>query len=314
MSLTIGVDIGGTKIASGVVDEDGRILEKNRTPSPASDAEALRLVIGGIVTDLRSRHEVTAVGIGAAGFVAADRRSVYFAPNLDFGDEPLADLLQDSLGIPVGIENDGNAAAWAEFRFGAGQGVPDQLMIALGTGVGGGLILGGSMYRGGHGVAAEIGHIGVVRDGVQCNCGRKGCLEQYASGSALQRDARIAAATGRAPALLAAAGGDADAVTGAMVTELAAAGDHDCEVLVDLLAGALGVGIASLVAVLDPTVVILGGGLSEAGDLLLDPTREALAREITGAGRRPPPELRQAALGNDAGLIGAADLARLLDV
>ena len=312
MSLTVGVDIGGTKIASGVVDEKGTILEQGRIPTPSHDAAQLRAVIVGVVQDLRTRHDVTGVGLGAAGFVAADRRRVYFAPNLDFGTEPLADILQDALGIPVGIENDGNAAAWAEFRFGAGQGIPDQLMVALGTGVGGGLILGGELYRGGHGVAAEIGHIGVVRDGIPCNCGRRGCLEQYSSGGALQRDARIAAAAGRAPALLKAAGGDPQAITGGLVTELAQSGDPGALELFTLFADSLGVGIASLVAVLDPTLIILGGGVSEAGDVLLTPTRRALEREITGAGNRPYPELRIAHMGNDAGLIGAADLARLL--
>jgi len=246
----------------------------------------------------------------SAGFVTADRRGVFFAPNLDFGEAPLADLLQDALGLPVGVENDGNAAAWAEHRFGAGIGVPDQLTVVLGTGVGGGLILGGELYRGGHGVAAEIGHIGVVRDGIPCNCGRRGCLEQYASGVALQRDARLAAAAGRAPALLEAAGGDPAEVTGRMVTEAAQAGDPDALELFALYADSLGVGLASLVAVLDPSVVILGGGVSEAGEVLLAPTRRALERQITGAGHRPYPELRTAKMGNDAGLIGAADLAR----
>jgi len=310
MALALGVDVGGTKIAAGVVSEDGRIVEKVRHPSPADDAEALRTSIGAAVNELRGRHDLAAVGVSAAGFVSSDRRRVLFAPNLVWGHAPLADLLEDEIDAPVVIENDANAAAWAEYRFGAGVGVPDQLMITLGTGVGGGLILGGAIYRGAHGIAAEIGHIGVLRDGVRCQCGRTGCLEQYASGRALERDARLAADAGRAPRLLERAGGDPEAVTGLMVTELARAGAEDALELVEQFARHLATGISSLVSVLDPALVLLGGGLSEAGDVILRPTAAALSRDLTGGDDRPGPELRISALGNDAGIIGAADLAR----
>ncbi len=313
MSNAVGVDVGGTKIAAGVVDEHGAIVEKVRRPSPKNDPVALREVVQDLVTEIRSRHDVVAVGIGAAGFVSADRRRVLFAPHLQFGDEPIADLLQDALGLPVAIENDGNAAAWAEYSFGAGRGVPDQLMVAIGTGIGGGLILGGEIYRGGHGVAAEIGHLGIVPEGRPCQCGRRGCWEEYASGSSLTFHARTAAREGRAPHLLAAAGGDPASVTGSMVTELARAGEPESLALFAELANWLGLGLASLVAVLDPTLVVLGGGVSEAGDLLLEPVRAALAREVTGGSRRPLPEVTLAALGNDAGLIGAADLTRKIE-
>jgi len=310
MALTVGVDVGGTKIAAGVVTDDGTVLEKVRHPSPADDADALRRGIAAAVNELRNRHEVDAVGVSAAGFVSADRRSILFAPNLVWGHDPLADLLEKEVGSTVVVENDANAAAWAEHRFGAGQGVPDQLMVTLGTGVGGGLILDGKIYRGAHGVAAEIGHIGILRDGIRCQCGRTGCLEQYASGRALQRDAQIAADAGRAPHLLAAADGDPQRVTGALVTQLAHEGKEDALALIGQLAEHLATGISSLVSVLDPALVVLGGGLSEAGDVLLEPTAIALNRDLTGGDDRPGPELRIAALGNDAGLIGAADLAR----
>ncbi len=310
MGLAVGVDVGGTKIAAGVVDESGAVVEKTRRPTPADDPDALRRTIAELAEELAGRHEVTAVGIGAAGFVNAERTGVYFSAHVSWGDGPVTDLLRGSLGMPVTIENDGNAAAWAEYTYGAGAGVPHQLMVALGTGIGGGLILDGEIYRGGHGTAAEIGHLGLFPGGRPCECGRRGCFEEYASGSALQRMAREAAAEGRAPALLAAAGGDADAVTGAQVTELAMAGEQEAITLFEQLAEPLGLGIASLVAVLDPTVVVVGGGVSEAGELLVGPTRPVLERELTGRGHRPAPELRIAALGNDAGLIGAADLAR----
>ena len=310
MALTVGVDVGGTKIAAGVVADDGSIVEQVRRPTPSSDAEALRRSIADAVNQLRARHDVAGVGLSAAGFVRADRRGLYFAPNLVWGDAPLAELLEKEVDCTVVVENDANAAAWAEYRFGAGAGVDHQLMITLGTGVGGGLILGGAIYRGANGVAAEIGHIGIVRDGIRCPCGRSGCLEQYASGRALERDARLAAQAGRAPRLLKAAGGDPAAITGMMVTELAGLGAEDAVELVGRLAGYLATGISSLVSVVDPALVILGGGLSDAGELLLRPTAAALAEDLTGGDDRPGPELRVASLGNDAGLIGAADLAR----
>lgn len=310
MGLAVGVDVGGTKVAAGVVDDSGAIVESTKVPTPADDPRKLRDTITELVQELAGRHDVVSVGLGAAGFVNAERTGLYFSPHVAWGDEPVTGLLQESLGLPVTVENDGNAAAWAEHVYGAGQGVPDQLMVALGTGIGGGIILGGEIYRGGHGVAAEIGHLGLVPGGRLCECGRQGCFEEYASGSALQRLAREAAGDGSAPKLLAAAGGDPDEVRGSLVTELAQAGEDEAIRLFERLAEPLGMGIASLVAVLDPTVVVLGGGVSEAGELLLGPTRPSLERQLSGRGRRPAPELRLAALGNDAGLIGAADLGR----
>ena len=310
MGLAVGVDVGGTKVAAGVVDDGGVIVESTRVPTPADDPRRLRTTITELVQELAGRHDVVSVGLGAAGFVNADRTGLYFSPHVSWGDEPVTGLLQDSLGLPVTVENDGNAAAWAEHVYGAGRGVPDQLMVALGTGIGGGLILGGEIYRGGHGVAAEIGHLGLVPGGRLCECGRHGCFEEYASGSALQRLAREVAADGSAPKLLELAGGDADAVTGSQVTELAKAGEPEALRLFERLAEPLGMGIASLVAVLDPSVVVLGGGVSEAGELLLGPTRPTLERQLSGRDHRPAPELRLAELGNDAGLIGAADLGR----
>lgn len=309
MSLTVGVDVGGTKLTAGVVDEAGLILERTRTSTSGEDPTGLHRVLAATVADLRDRHDVTAVGV-VAGPGAVVRPSDSHAPRGWWDEEIVAEPLQDATGLPVIVENAGNAAAWAEFAFGAGRGARDQLSVTLGAAVGGGLILDGELYGGGRGVAAEIGHIALVRDGLPCGCGRRGCLEQYASGSALERDARAAAVEGRAPGLLAAAAGDPEAVTCAMVTELAGTGDREAVGLFAELAAALGMGIASLAAVLDPGLVLLGGTLSEAGDPLLRPTADALARELTGGDRRPGPELRIAVLGYDAPLLGAADLAR----
>ena len=190
MALAVGIDVGGTKIAGGVVDEKGNILATARRESPATDTDAIEQDIEDLVIGLRADHQVTAVGVGAAGFVDARRSIVLFAPNLAWRDEPLRSDLENRLGLPVVIENDANAAAWGEFTYGAAEDVQDSLLVTVGTGVGGGIVLNGELYRGAFGVAAEIGHMRVVPGGRLCGCGNRGCWEQYASGTALVRDTR----------------------------------------------------------------------------------------------------------------------------
>ena len=310
-SLTIGVDVGGTKISAGVVDEAGVVVEKLRKPTPASDVAAVAATIAELVIELNKRHEVESVGIGAAGWVSADRATVLFAPNLAWRDEALRDEVQQQVKLPVVVENDANAAAWGEFRFGAGADSDDLLLVTVGTGVGGGIVMDGKLLRGSFGIAGEVGHLRVVPGGHQCGCGRLGCLEQYASGSALVREARVRVETDPlAGPLREAAGGGPEKVTGPMVTELAKNGDPLCCNLFGELGRWLGEGIASLTAVLDTGVVAIGGGVSEAGDLLLLPAREAFEATLPGAENRPLLELRLATLGNQAGLIGAADVSR----
>jgi glucokinase len=309
MTHAVGVDVGGTKIAAGVVSDDGQIVDLTRVPSPSDDPQQLIETIALAVSELRARHDVSAVGVGAAGFVAADRNHIYFSPHLEWGDGPVADMLAERIGLRVVVENDANGAAWAEHVYGAGRGFDDQLMITVGTGIGGGMVLDGELYRGAGGMGAEVGHLSIVRGGRQCECGRRGCWEEYASGSSLERDAREAAARGEVPTLVEAAGGVA-AVTGLLVTELAQQGNSEAVALLVALAESLATGISSLVSVLDPSVVVVGGGVSAAGPLLLEPLTAALHADISGGSRRPVPELRLAELGNDAGLVGCADLAR----
>jgi glucokinase len=313
VGLTIGVDVGGTKIAAGVVDESGHILEQTRVVSPATDADKLEDAIATAVRELRKGHTVDAVGIGVPGFVDAGRSTVLFAPNVAWRDEPLRSEIEDRVALPVKIENDANAAAWGEFQYGAGHDVDDLLLVTVGTGVGGGLVLDGQLYRGAFGIAAEIGHLRVVPDGRPCGCGQRGCWEQYASGSALVHAVQDDARRGKpaTAALLERAGGTVGEITGQMVTDAARDGDPYAQTRVDELARWLGEGIATLAAVLDPGSVALGGGVADAGDLLLKPAEEAYREALTGAGHRPHLEIRQAQLGGDAGLIGAADLARL---
>ena len=312
MSLTIGVDVGGTKVAAGVVDEDGKVLASLKRVSPARSADATEDTIAAVVEELRKEHEVTAVGIGAAGFIDVSRSTVLFAPNLAWLDEPLQSEVARRVGLPVVVENDANAAAWAEYRFGAGQGARQLVVVTVGTGIGGGMVLDGSVYRGAFGIAAEFGHITVSPGGRRCGCGNRGCWEQYCSGKALVREARdILSVSRRSDGVLYhRAGGDYDNVTGPMVTEAAEAGDPDAVEAFAVVGEWLGRGLASVAAMLDPDVIVVGGGVGEAGDLLMAPGRAAYRESLTGRGHRPWADIRPASLGNLAGMVGAADLAR----
>ena len=313
MGLTIGVDIGGTKVAGGVVDESGTVLARARIETPAHDAEAAEDAIVSVVEQLRGDHDIEAVGLGAAGFVDASRSSVYFAPNLpDWHNEPVRDDVSRRVGLPVVVENDANAAAWGENRFGAGRDETHLVCVTIGTGIGGGIIVDDELYRGRFGIGGEIGHMQMVADGRLCGCGQRGCWEQYASGNALVREARERAAENRGAAatLLRMGDGTPEMITGKHVTEAARQGDEVALAAFATLGGWLGQGLADLAAVLDPGRFVLGGGVSEAGELVLTPTRDAFQRLLTGRQVRPVADVVLAELGNDAGLVGAADLAR----
>lgn len=314
MTLTIGVDIGGTKIIGGVVDPDGGIQAHTRRPTPADDTAKIVVTIVDVVRELRATHDAVAVGVGAAGWIDASRSKILFAPHLAWRNEPLRDLLAAEIDLPVLIENDGNAAAWAEFTFGAAREVDDSMvLLTVGTGIGGGIIVGGQVVRGAHGVAAEMGHTLAVRNGRLCRCGRRGCLEQYASGSALVRLARQGAREDPVSAtrLLDLAGGSSDAIDGPLVTRAARAGDQASLAAFDTVGKWLAGGLSDMVQVLDPQVLVVGGGVAEAGDLLMAPTRRYFEGGLAQRGRLPIAEVRPALMGNKAGLIGAADLARL---
>jgi len=316
MSLTIGIDVGGTKIAAGVVAEDGSVLASSRRESPAEHRAAIADGIGAVVAEYAAEYDVRGVGVAAAGFIDLGRSEVMFAPNLAWRDEPLRQLVADRVELPTVIENDANAAAWAEYRFGAGQGARTLLMATIGTGIGGGLVLGGpengQVFRGGFGVAAEFGHLRVVRDGRPCACGLHGCWEAYGSGTGLTVRARELALAdpSSAVALLELAGGDADAIEGPMVSAAADRGDAAALQSFAELATWIGEGLGSLAAVIDPDVIVVGGGVSESPWLDMATIVASFENSVTGFGHRPVARVARAALGNDAGLIGAADLAR----
>jgi glucokinase len=316
VSLAIGIDIGGTKVAGGLVTAEGAVVGRARrdTPHRSKSPAVVEDTIVEVVDELLALadEEVVGVGIGAAGFVAADRATVVFAPHLSWRDEPLQANLQRRVPVPISVDNDANAAVWAEWRFGAARGESNVVMVNLGTGIGGALLLDGHVLRGQFGIAGEFGHMQVVPGGQRCECGNKGCWEQYASGNALVREARslMTANSPIATDLLARAGGDPMALTGPMITEAAREGDPTATELLTEIGHWLGVGIANLAAAFDPGMFVIGGGVSAAGDLLLEPATTMFRRSLTGRGYRPLARIVLAQLGNEAGLIGAADLAR----
>jgi glucokinase len=305
----IGIDIGGTKIAAGVVTEAGSIIQALTVPTPQHQDQIIQ-AIAAAVSDLQRAHpDVAAVGVGAAGMVDWPSGHIRWAPNNAYRDLPLQQLLTARSGLPTVVENDANAAAWAEATVGAGAGLGNVIALTIGTGIGAGIILNGELQRGDTGIAGEAGHIIVNPSGdEQCGCGATGCLEAMASGTALGRLGRRAAAVDPA-GLLPRLAGRAEDVTGETVHEAARQADPAALRLFDQIGYWLGAGIASLANVFDPQLVILGGGLVTTGDLLLVPARESFERFIFARAHRKVPPIVPARLGSQAGLIGAALLA-----
>jgi glucokinase len=252
--------------------------------------------------------------MGAPGFVASDRSTVLFTPNLPWRAEPLGESMSERLELPVLVENDANCAAWAEVRYGAARGERNVVVLTIGTGIGGGVVIDGQLLRGQFGIATEIGHMNVVIEGgLRCGCGSRGCWEQYGSGSALVRDAQDFARISPSLALrmLDLAGGEPEGITGPVVTQAARDSDPAAVEIFREAARSIGFGIAKLAAILDPAVFVIGGGVADAGELLRDPVELAYIERLTGRGQRPTARVVLAKLRGDAGIVGAADLARL---
>ncbi|NHN55942.1 ROK family glucokinase [Calidifontibacter sp. DB0510] len=312
MTSTIGIDIGGTKIAGALVSGDGRVVRSGKRETPAQDPNALVQATSELINELADGDQVAGAGVACAGYIDAAGTTVLFSPNLAWRDEPFKQRLEEHVSVPVVIENDANAAAYGEYAHGAGAGDPDMVMVTVGTGVGGGIIIGGQLFRGSYGIGGEIGHIRVVPGGQLCGCGNRGCLEAYASGSALVREARALVTSGSpyAATLSEACGGDPSKLDGPMITTAAQQGDPAAVELLGDLGTWLGEGLATIASVLDPSRFVIGGGVADAGDLLLEPMRAAYGRLLTGRGHRPLATFVTADLGNDAGMIGAAALVR----
>lgn len=309
--LVVGIDVGGTKVLAGVVDESGRVTATARrsTPGRRVDSRMVEDALTEALEDVTGGHTPYAVGVAAAGFVDAQGERVRFAPHLPWLDEPVRSRLQERWGVPVLLDNDATAAAYAEATLGAARGLDDVIVVTMGTGIGGGVVLGGRLHRGLNGMAGEFGHMKVVPDGLPCECGGRGCWEQYSSGSALVRFARDG--MGTMPTMLEErCAGNPAFLTGPMVTEAAEAGDLLAREAFGHVGDWLGIGLANLVAAFDPECIVVGGGVSAAGDRLLEPARNALMRSLVGAGHRDVPPVVPARFGPEAGLVGAAELVR----
>jgi glucokinase len=326
--VTVGVDVGGTKLVASAVDAEGRAVRLERWPGRVREYEDVLGAIAELVRRIRASLEspsapgpspsagtptIVGVGVAAAAFLDAERHRVRGATYLvDWRDRPFADDLAERLELPVVVANDADAAAWGEYLHGAGRGARSLVLATVGTGIGGGIVIDGRLVTGGFGLGGEIGHLPVVPDGLRCGCGARGCVEQYASGTAIARAAQAAARAEPAAGarLLARAGGDADRIDGRLVTTLAHEGDA-------LAARALGDGgewlgraLAQVASIVDPSVVVVGGGLAEAaGELFLEPVRRAVADAASLPRIRPLAPVTAAELGNAAGIVGAASLA-----
>jgi len=310
--LTIGVDLGGTKIAAGIVDSKGEIISHVRIPTPLNPELILDAIADAVQRIRHDCGDVHAIGIGAAGYVDEHRSMVHFGPNLRWHNKPIRALVEQATGLRVVIENDANAAAWGEFAHGAGAGYDDMVMVTLGTGLGGGIISNGQLFRGRFGMAGEIGHYRAVPDGRPCRCGQSGCIEQYASGAAHARRAREQAAADpdRAAALLAMGDGTPAGIRDSHVTEAAQAGDPFAMDLFEQTGRWAGQALADLASILDPAVFVIGGGLSQTGELIRRPAEHAYRQALGGGEHRVYADVVTATVGRHVGLIGAADLAR----
>jgi glucokinase len=308
-SETIGVDLGGTKMLVGVLADTEPLYEQREHSTGQTEDELVELLVREVEAAREARPDVAAVGLGIPATIDHDRGVAVAAVNLPLSEVPLREIVSERTGLPVFVDNDANVAAYAEYLFGAARGKPDAVMLTIGTGIGGGLVLGGEIYRGATGAGAELGHTVIQLDGPPCqgNCPNHGCVEALASGTALGREARAAAESAPDSALgkLLAEGGEVD---GRAATEAALAGDELAIGVFDLIGSRLGVACATFANVFQPQAIVVGGGVIAAGDLLLEPAR----RELRSRALKPMDEtpILEATLGNDAGMIGAAAMAR----
>ena len=310
-ALTIGVDIGGTKVSAGVVDSEGNVVASDRRSTPVSGGAELITTITDLIKSFQSQYEIAGIGISVAALISADQGTIVGAPNIaNLSKLNFVEELKKSFSLPVIAENDANSAMWAEFKFGNAKGLNPVMFFIIGTGVGGGLVIDGKLFKGANGIGAEFGHMCVVPNGLLCGCGSKGCIEQYASGGALIRYANegILDNPQGSETLLSFGEGK---VTGSGLTKAAKAGNELALAAFNKQADWLGLACASYSLIIDPEAIIIGGGVADAGELFLAPVREAMRKYMPFAESHVPPKIIAAKFGNDAGLIGAADLVRV---
>jgi glucokinase len=308
-SETIGVDLGGTKMLVGVLAGTEPLYEQRETSRGQTEDELVELLVREVEEAREARPEVAAVGLGIPATIDHERGVAVAAVNLPLSEVPIKEVVSARTGLPVFVDNDANVAAYAEYLFGAAQGKPQMVMLTVGTGIGGGLVLGGEVYRGSTGAGAELGHTVIQADGPPCqgNCPNHGCVEALASGTALGREGR-AAAESAPDSALGKALAEGKEIDGKAVTEAALAGDEIAIGVFDLIGSRLGVACATFANVFQPDAIVVGGGVIAAGDLLLEPARQELRRRALNPMNRTP--ILEATLGNDAGMIGAAAMAR----
>ncbi len=308
--LTIGIDIGGTKISSGVVDSSGNLIDSSRCSTPLEGGKELVSSVIGLVKESNKKHEIKGIGISIAALISSDYGTIVGAPNIaNLSKLNFANEIKEEFKLPIIIENDANAAMWAEFKFGSAKGLNPVMFFIIGTGVGGGLVIDGKLFKGANGIGAEFGHMCVVPNGLLCGCGAKGCIEQYASGGALIRYANEAllANPDKSEEVLSFGEGK---LSGTALTKAAKAGNELALAAFSKQADWLGLACASYSSIIDPQAIIIGGGVVDAGELFLAPVRAAMRKYMPFAESHVPPKIIAAKFGNDAGLIGAADLVR----
>lgn len=311
-ALTIGVDIGGTKVSAGVVDLDGNIISSDRRSTPVSGGVELIATITDLIKSLQERHEIAGIGISIAALISADQGTIVGAPNIaNLSKLNFVEELKKLFNMPVVAENDANSAMWAEYKFGNAKNLNPVMFFIIGTGMGGGLVIDGKLFKGANGIGAEFGHMIVQPNGIKCGCGANGCIEQYASGSALMRYAKeeMKADPIKAKELLKYSDASGD-ISGATLTTAAKQGNEIALSAFNKQADWLGSACASYTLLLDPQAIVIGGGVVEAGELFLNPVRLAMEKYMPFAGTHSLPKIIAAKYGNDAGLIGAADLVR----
>jgi glucokinase len=308
--LTIGIDIGGTKISAGVVDSSGNLIDSSKCSTPAEGGKELISSVVNLVKELNKKHEIKGIGISIAALISSDYGTIVGAPNIaNLSKLNFANEIKEEFKLPIIIENDANSAMWAEFKFGSAKGLNPVMFFIIGTGVGGGLVIDGKLFKGANGIGAEFGHMCVVPNGLLCGCGAKGCIEQYASGGALIRYANEAllANPDKSEEVLSFGEGK---LSGTALTKAAKAGNELALAAFSKQADWLGLACASYSLMIDPQAIIIGGGVVDAGELFLAPVRAAMRKYMPFAESHVPPKIIAAKFGNDAGLIGAADLVR----
>jgi len=308
--LTIGIDIGGTKISAGVVDSSGNLIDSSRCSTPLEGGKELISSVIRLIKEFNQKYEIKGIGISIAALISSDYGTIVGAPNIaNLSKLNFVNEIKEEFELPIIIENDANAAIWAEFKFGNAKGLNPVMFFIIGTGVGGGLVIDGKLFKGANGIGAEFGHMCVVPDGLLCGCGSKGCIEQYASGGALIRYANEAllANPDKSDEVLSFGEGK---LSGTALTKAAKAGNELALAVFSKQADWLGLACASYSLIIDPQAIIIGGGVVDAGELFLAPVRAAMRKYMPFAESHVPPKIIAAKFGNDAGLIGAAELVR----